>query len=175
MLKALVIFYGKRSNSLRGDFLTLYKLLKEVSSILAKDNADKLFEYTIHSMDYNGGFLRSRYCYWEKTLTDFECGDDLKTILVTLRVPFDFGNNVEYYEKSEFANSPFTLLKMQIFIYDLSNKKHLEQEILWSCAVGFSYPIKVDLVNGNFEILPVASLHTKAVKNIRKEKTNDKI
>ena len=88
MLKALVIFYGKRSNGLRGDFLTLYKLLKEVSSILAKDNADKLFEYTIHSMDYNGGFLRSRYCYWEKTLTDFECGDDLKTILVTLRMPF---------------------------------------------------------------------------------------
>ena len=64
-------------------------------SILAKNNADELFEYTIHSMDYNGGFLRSRYCYWEKTLSNFECGDDLKTILVTLRMPFDFCNSTQ--------------------------------------------------------------------------------
>lgn len=128
---------------------------------MAKDNADKLFEYTIHSMDYNGGFLRSRYCYREKTLTDFECGDNLETVLVALRTPFDFCNSVQYYEKGDFANSTFTLLKMQIFLHDLSNKKHLEQVIMWSCSVGFNYPIKVDLINENFEILPATSLSAK--------------
>lgn len=139
--------------------LTLYELLKKVSSILAKNNADELFEYTIHSMDYNGGFLRSRYCYWEKTLSNFECGDDLKTILVTLRMPFDFCNSTQYYEESDFTNSPFTLLKMQIFLCDLTNKEHLNQEIMWSSGVGFSYPIKINLINESFEILPATSSH----------------
>lgn len=151
--------------------LTLYELLKKVSSILAKGNADKLFGYTIHSMDYNGGFLRSRYCYWEKTLSDFECGDNLKTILVTLRTPFDFCNSTQYYEEGDFTNSAFTLLKMQIFLYDLSNKEHLEQEIMWSCGVGFSYPIKVDLINESFEILPAMNLSAKiGTKNKAKRK-----
>ena len=97
-------------------YLKLYDLLRKISSILAKNNADKLFEYTIHSMDYNGGFLHSRYCCWEKTLSNFECGDDLKTILVTLMMPFDFCNFTQYYEDGDFINLPFTLLKMQIFI-----------------------------------------------------------
>lgn len=56
-----------------GDVLTLYELLRKVSSILGKNNANELFEYFIHSMDYNGGFLRSRYCYRDKTLSDFKC------------------------------------------------------------------------------------------------------
>ena len=34
--------------------MTLYELLNKVSFILAKNNAEKLFEYTIHSMDHNG-------------------------------------------------------------------------------------------------------------------------
>ena len=154
--------------------LTLYELLKKVSSILAKSNADELFEYTIHSMDYNGGFLRSRYCYWEKTLSDFECGDDLKTILVTLRTPFDFRNSTEYYEESDCANSPYTLLKMQIFLHDLSNKKHLELSIQWGCCVGFSYPIKIDLINESFEMLPATSLHAQiGTKNRTKKKKKD--
>ena len=50
---------------------------------------------------------------------------------------------------------------MQIFLYDLSNKEHLEQEIVWSCGVGFSYPIKVDLINESFEILPATILSYK--------------
>lgn len=141
--------------------MTLYELLKKVSSIVAKNNADKLFEYIIHSMDYNGGFLRSRYCYWNKTLSDFECGKEPKTLLITLRMPFDFLNSTEYYEEGDFTDSPFTLLKMQIFLHDLSNKEHMEQEIMWSCGVGFAYPIKVDLVAKSFEILPVASLNRK--------------
>ncbi|MST88850.1 hypothetical protein FYJ79_04550 [Sharpea azabuensis] len=151
--------------------MTLYELLKKVSFILAKSNADELFEYIIHSMDYNGGFLRSRYCYWEKILSDFECGSDLKTILVTLRSPFDFCNSTQYYEEGDFTNSTFTLLKMQIFLYDLSNKEHLEQEIMWSCGVGFSYPIKVDLINESFEILPAMNLSAKIeTKNKAKRK-----
>lgn len=149
--------------------LTLYELLKKVSSILAKSNAYKLFEYTIHSMDYNVRFLRSRYCYRDTTLSDFEC-DDLKTILVTLRTPFDFYNSTNYYEEADFANSPLTLLKMQIFLYDLSNKEDLNKEIMWSCSVDFSYPIIIDLVSESFEILPAASLSAK----IGIEKANKK-
>ena len=138
--------------------MTLYDLLRKISSILAKNNADKFFEYTIHSMDDDGDFLRSRYCYLEKTLSDFECGNDLKTILVTLRMPFDFCNSTQYYEETDFTNSPSTLLKMQIFLYDLSDEEHLNQEIMWSSGVGYSYPIKVDLVNESYEIFPETNL-----------------
>ena len=142
--------------------MTLYELLRKISSVLAKNNADKLFEYMIHSMDYNGGFLRSRYCYWDETLSDFNCGNDLKTILVTLRNPFDFYNSTEFYEKSDCPDTLFTLLKMQIFIYDLSNKKRLEEEIMWSYEMGYKYPIKIDLANGSFEFFPKISCYNKA-------------
>lgn len=95
----------------------------------------------------------------KKTLSNFECGDDLKTILVTLMMPFDFCNSTQYYEDGDFTNSPFTLLKMQIFICDLTNKERLEKNIMWSRGVGFGYPIQIDLINESFEILPATSLH----------------
>ncbi len=133
--------------------MKLYELLKKTSSILAKENADELFKYIIHSMDHNGGFLRSRYCYWDKTLSNFECGDNLRTILVTLRTPFDFCSSTQYYEEEDSNNFPFTLLKMQIFLHDLSDKENLERVIMWSRAVGFSNPIVIDLVNESFEII----------------------
>ena len=141
--------------------MTLYELLRKISSVLAKNNADKLFEYMVHSMDYNGGFLRSRYCYWDKMLSDFKCGNNLKTILVTLRRPFDFCNSTEFYEESDFPDTPFTLLKMQIFIYDLSNENRLEEEIMWSYEMGYKYPIKIDLINETFELLSPTSYYDK--------------
>lgn len=141
--------------------MTLYELLRKISSVLAKNNAAKLFEYMVHAMDYNGGFLRSRYCYWDKILSDFKCGNNLKTILVTLRRPFDFCNSTEFYEESNYPDAPFTLLKMQIFIYDLSNKNRLEEEIMWSYEMGYKYPIKIDLVDESFNILSSISYYDK--------------
>lgn len=144
--------------------MTLYDLLKKISFILARDNENDLFQYMIHTMDHNGGFLRSRYCYWEKTITDFKCDSSIKTVLVTLRTPFDFDKTKEYYEDSELPEYPFTLLKMQIFLHDLTDNEELETEIKWSRAVGFSYPIKIDLINESFEILPNRNLSVKKFK-----------
>lgn len=54
-----------------------------------------------------------------------------------------------------------SMLKMRIFLYDLSNQEHSGQEIMWSCGVGFSYPIKDDLINESFEILPATNFSAK--------------
>lgn len=141
--------------------MTLYELLRSVSSILAPSNSSALFDYIIRSMNCYGEFLRSRYCYRDKTLlTDFECGD-LKSVLVTLRTPFDFCNSSQYYEESDLSNSPQTLLQMQLFVSDLSKEEQMAQKIRWSCSVDFCYPIKIDLIGESFEILPAASLSAK--------------
>lgn len=148
--------------------MTLYDLLKEISYIIAENNDDKLFEYIIHSVDCNGDFLRSRYCYSEKALADFECGDDLKTVLVVLNKPFDFCVSTRYYENADCAERVLTLLKMQIFLCDLSNDEDLTRKITWSCAVGFNYPIKINLIDKSFEILPTSKLTIKPKNKIAK-------
>lgn len=133
--------------------LTTYELYKKIASILAQNNSEALFDYIIHSMDNNGGFLRSRYCYWNKVLPDSNCGN-ISTVLLSLNHPFDFNASTDYYENDPYSPDLFTKLKMQLFLYDLSDEKSFMEEAEWSAAVGFSYPIKIHLAEEKAEILP---------------------
>ena len=136
-----------------------HELYKNIASILTQKNSEELFDYIVHSMDYHGSFLRSRYCYWENVIPDIDCGE-IATVLLSLNQPFDFNESANYYEDID-SPYPFTILKMQLFLYDLSNSERFRQKSEWSAAAGFAYPLKVSLPGGSFEILP-------AVNNLRR-------
>lgn len=126
---------------------TMYDFYHKVASTLSKKNADAIFDYIIHSMDDNGGFLRSRFCYWEKTLPDrpFHCKPQI--VLVALQTPFDFDASTDYYEEAKdgLSDYPYTKLKMQLFYTDASEERVFRSDAEWSAEVGYPYYIKVDL------------------------------
>ena len=105
-----------------------------------------MFDYFIHAMD-DHGFLRTRYCYWDKKIDDRSVLDDIKTILITTKTPFDFENETEYYVKEGGIWEDYILtgLKMQLFYYDNSDENQVIEDIEWSEQLGYRYPIKVEL------------------------------
>ena len=131
--------------------MTSYEFYREIAFILSAKNGDRLFDYIIHSMDNDGGFLRTRWCYSDKTVRDGEL-TEIRTALVALGYPFDLENCAEYYAQK--GDVKETVLKMQLFYTDLSSPKSFERAMKWSACVGFGYPIKIDLVNKSYEILP---------------------
>lgn len=131
----------------------MHDFYRKLARILARDNEEELFQYIIHSMDDDGGFLRSRYCYWSKELPNQKTGREIKTALVALRSPFDFASSTEYYEEAKVKDGTNTILKMQVFYFDLSKEESFVDEAKWSAGVGFPYPIKVDMINETFEIM----------------------
>ena len=132
--------------------MTSYEFYRETAHILSAQHGDKLFDYIIHSMDDNWDFLRTRWCYWDKTLQCSSKIGDIKTALVALKSPFDFENCTEFYEKDD--DRILTVLKMQLFNYDLSGQNSFDSAAEWSAAVGYPYPIKIDMINRSYEILP---------------------
>ena len=131
-----------------------YDFYRKVAKILAKDNSEALFDYIIHAMDDDGGFLRSRWCYWaDKTLENYKGCDNINTALITLNHPFDFEEEIEYYVKDDFTNELLPRFKMQLYLEDISSEERFMEEVNWSSAVGFPYPIKIDMINETYEIL----------------------
>lgn len=144
--------------------MTFFGALHRTAEILAGDNAEKLFDYIIHSMDDDGGFLRTRWKRSEKVLSDADYSDEPKIFLVALRSQFDLKRDTEYYKTNTFnAKSEddetititelLTVLKMQIFYVDLSDEEHFINEAEWSSCVGYPYPIRVNIEQGTAEYL----------------------
>lgn len=128
--------------------ISLYEFLSRITEILAPNYCKDLFFYIIHSMDNNGVFLRTRYCYREKILPNFNGDYNATTVLVTLAAPFDFDNDSNYY-----TDGFYTKLKMQIFLGDCSDDKMFYQKSEWSNAVGFNYILRIDMLKGTYEVL----------------------
>lgn len=148
--------------------MTFLEALHKTAEILAGENAEKLYDYIIHSMDDDGGFLRTRWKRIEKALTDADYSDDPKIFLVALRFPFDLKHDTEYYkEETNTFNAQsengepetvtitelLTVLKMQIFYTDLSDEKAFISNSEWSAGTGYPYPIRVDLEHSTAEYL----------------------
>lgn len=91
--------------------MTLYSLLKEISNMITPED-DAFYTYALYTSDDNGGFLRTRYCWWEdKPIKDAELGDGFETVMVTSKSEI----NTENLHKK-----PETLVKLQI-TYSLTN------------------------------------------------------
>ncbi|MCH5274867.1 MAG: hypothetical protein J1E65_03430 [Lachnospiraceae bacterium] len=108
--------------------MTKYEFYKQIASILSPNNSEALFDYIIHSMDNDGFFLRSRYCYSNKPLPDSLLYRDVQITLAALRAPFAFESNTNYYEDRD-GIIKSTVLKMELFLIDLSDVRAFENAI----------------------------------------------
>lgn len=138
--------------------MTRYELYREIACILSPKHSDELFDYIIHAMDDDGGFLRTRWCYWDTALPDRGLGD-IKTVLVTLRSPFDLENDTGYYTHEDGYEEKLTKLKMQLFYSDMSDEGVFIDNMEWSAQVSYCYPLKIDLERRSFELLPRCEIY----------------
>ena len=135
--------------------MTLYQIIKKAAEILAPKNSDALFDYIIHSMDDDWGFLRTRYCYWEKTLTDrkYANNEEPRILLIAMEEPYRFDNECGFYQPLDDFGILGTLIKMQLFYCDLSNDADFNSKAEWSAQLGYNYPVRINLTNGTAEYL----------------------
>lgn len=127
--------------------MRLYELLESVSDVLTPQTHD-LYDYMVHTFDDNGGFLRTRYCYWEKPVPDRTVAD-LKKVLICFREPFAEGDS--YYKDRQYGDAwqKETLVKMQLFY---SSDDDIDEAIEWSCLFPYPEAYIVDLKTKTFEV-----------------------
>ena len=107
--------------------MTLYELLKEISGILTPDD-DAFFRFAIYTSDDNGGFLRTRYCWWkDRPILDKNIGDGYETVLVTSK------NEINTADLKDESN---TLVKMQI---TYSNLNATTNDAEWDITLDYCY------------------------------------
>ncbi len=71
--------------------MDLYGLLQDISKIITPQT-DSFYEYALHTFDDNGGFLRTRYCWWDRCLENRQVHDHYDCVLLTAARPFDEGS-----------------------------------------------------------------------------------
>lgn len=129
--------------------MTRFEYLYRISEILAPKQAEAFYNYLLHSCDDDGGFLRTRYCYWEKPLLDdTNCNYQVKFALVTLQRRYDFDNLPAFYTSDGGA----TTIKLQIHLGEYQDEDDFYLESEWASSVGFSYPVKIDMEKGTYKI-----------------------
>lgn len=125
--------------------MSLYELLKQISNIITPEN-DAFFRYAIYTSDDNGGFLRTRYCWWlDRPIKDRELGDGFKTILVTAK---------QEINANDLNNETDTLVKMQI---TYSQKEATIEDADWDTQLNYCYVYIFDLTNGTYTMSYVAN------------------
>lgn len=125
--------------------MTLYQLLKQISNIITPQN-DAFYRYAIYTSDDNGGFLRTRYCWWlDRPLKDRELGDGFEKVLVTAKQEI----NVD-----DFLLETDTLVKMQI---TYSEKNATIEDADWDAQLNYCYVYIFDLTNGTYTMSYVAN------------------
>ncbi len=129
--------------------MRLYDLLEQVSDILTPQT-HSLYDYMVRTFDDNGGFLRTRFCYWDKPVPNLRI-KDLNEVLICFRQPFQegdpyyeterYGENLQYEQKN-------TLVKMQLF-YVPGN---MAENIAWSCQFPYPEAYIINLKTKTFEV-----------------------
>ena len=122
--------------------MTTHQLLKRIAEILKPNNTQQFYDFLLHTTEDRGLFLRSGCCKSKKRLNDVECGK-ITTVLVALNKNWDF-DSVDYYENPE-SEYPVTKLRLQISLLDLADEENFNREVKRYKAVGFGYPLKIDL------------------------------
>ncbi len=132
--------------------MLMHDYCQKIAQILSKGKEETLYKYLVHSTDDNYGFLRTRFCYWDKELPNKKI-KNINTALLSLNSPCDFSPSTNYYENVNVKAGTGTVLKVQLFYFDLSDKKKFRDMARWSARVGFPYSIKIDMLNETFEEL----------------------
>lgn len=127
--------------------MTRYAFLHRIAEILVPHRAEEFFDFLLHSSDDDGGFLRTRYCYWDKTLPDSAINYQVNCALVTLQRKYDFTNLSDFY-----TSNGGTAIKLQVHFGEYKDEYEFYMESEWASSVGFSYPVKIDMEKGTYEI-----------------------
>ena len=107
--------------------MTLYEFLKEISNIITPED-DSFYNYAIYTSDDNGGFLRTRYTWWEdKPVKDTVLEDGFETVMVTSKTEIKSEN---------LRKKPDTLVKLQI-TYSLTNAAINDSD--WDIQLNYCY------------------------------------
>lgn len=112
--------------------MTLHDLIKQVSEIIIP-GTDAFYNYILYTSDDNGGFLRTRWCWWDKPLENHKLSDNYEVVMVTSRSLID----VKDLEKRD-----DTYLKLQ-FHYDF--KHAVPEDADWDLGLLYNYVYLVDL------------------------------
>lgn len=121
--------------------MTLYDLIKKVSLIITPET-DAFYEYVLHTSDNNGGFLRTRYCWWDSPVNNFDLGDrHYNKVLVTMKAPF---------VEENLCKRPDTLAKIQ---FDYGETDAMLSDADWDAELGYNYVYLFDLNNSTYEMI----------------------
>ena len=116
--------------------MTLYELLKGICEVVKPKNGD-LYSYMLHTFDDNGGFLRTRWCYWEKELKNKRVQQQYKRVLIAAESPIE----------DAVVGAENVTLKMQLD-YSLTEAQFEDAE--YEAGLGYNYVYIVDLENKTY-------------------------
>lgn len=114
--------------------MTLYKLIKQVSTLITPES-DDFYNYVLFTSDDNGGFLRTRYCWWDEPLADRNILGKYRKVLVACNKEISV---------VDLVNKKDTELKIQ-FHYDFYDATFEDAE--WDLQIGYSYIYLFNLDN----------------------------
>ena len=125
---------------------TLYKLLKRISEILTPDT-DSFYRYALYTSDDDGGFLRTRYCWWDdRPVRDFNLKGDYGTVMVTAKEEI---TEERLTSRKLWENVQLTSLALQIH-YDLRNAELGDAD--WDRQFGFDYIYLININTGEVKM-----------------------
>lgn len=121
--------------------MTLYELIRRVSKIITPEDYS-FFRYVIYTSDDNGGFLRTRYCWWlDRPIEDKDLGDyEYEKVMVTSKNEIDLNDLLDETE---------TKVKIQ-FTYSREEPTIANAE--WDAQLGYRYVYIFDLRSGNYTL-----------------------
>ena len=122
------------------ELMTLYELIKRISAIITPET-DDFYEYVIHTSDDNGGFLRTRYCWWDKCVEDRKIRSEFKKVLVTSMTEIDVKKLARLKDGED------TIVKMQL-TYSETNATIEDAD--WDAQHGYNYVYIFDLENNTY-------------------------
>lgn len=112
--------------------MTLYDLIKQVSDIITP-KTDAFYNYILYTSDDNWGFLRTRWCWWDKPVENRRLSDNYEVVMVT---------SMSRIEVSDFENKEDTVVKLQ-FHYDYSHA--VMEDAVWDLGLLYKYVYLFDL------------------------------
>lgn len=119
--------------------MTLYDLIHKISNIITPET-NAFYNYVLYTSDDDGGFLRTRYCWWDDPVPNHRIGSEYRTVLVTSQEPI---------EEADLKNESDTLAKIQLH-YDYTDATLADAE--WDAELGYGYVYLMNLEKMEYEM-----------------------
>ncbi|MGN0649710.1 MAG: hypothetical protein ACI4KM_04670 [Oscillospiraceae bacterium] len=115
--------------------MTLHELLRRVADIVLPNSG--LYEYMLHTFEDIGGCLRTRYCWLDKELEDYELGSKRFVLLAA----------ADEIRPEQLTDRENTRAKFQLSYYD-----DCEIDTEWERELGYCHCYIADIESGKFTL-----------------------